>query len=89
MKSEKRKVKSLRGALRARMARKGAREEFSNDWKLFFQWLENFGRFFQWLEKFFPMVGKSGPVFPMIGKLFSNGWKTGRGGRWMGGQAHG
>ena len=23
---------------------------FSNDWKIFFQWLENSGDFFQWLE---------------------------------------
>ena len=30
--------------------------EFSNDWKIFFQWLENPGRFFQWLEKSFQWV---------------------------------
>jgi hypothetical protein len=45
--------------------------KFSNDWKLFFQWLENSGRFFQRLEKIFGS-------FPMIGKNFrdfSNDWK--------------
>ena len=36
---------------------------FSNDWKSFFQWLENFADFFQRLEKFFG-------GFPMIGKNF-------------------
>ena len=39
--------------------------DFSNDWKKFFQWLENSAGFsndwkksFQWLENFFPMGGK-------------------------------
>ena len=40
-----------------------AKRRFSNDWKIFFQWLEKMARFFQRLEKFFGS-------FPMIGKNF-------------------
>ncbi len=47
----------------------GGKLEFSNDWKIFFQWLENLDRFFQRLEKI------SGG-FPMIGKIFRCGRRS-------------
>ena len=56
--------------------------EFSNDWKIFFQWLEKSGRFFQWLEKKFPMVGKflgwqvvhGGNEFPLGCRIGEEEW---------------
>ena len=42
-----------------------AKREFSNDWKIFFQWLEKMAGFFQRLENFF--CG-----FQMIGKIFQD-----------------
>ena len=74
VKSEKRKVKSLRCApcgrgenfpMIGKLFSNGWKTSpgFSNDWKKSFQWLENSGRFFQRLEKFFG-------GFPMIGKNF-------------------
>jgi hypothetical protein len=52
----------IRGAAeseKSHRARGRGGAEFSNDWKVFFQWLENSGRFsndwkifFQWLENF-------------------------------------
>ena len=42
-----------------------ANPKFSNDWKIFFQWLEKMAQIFQRLEKFFGS-------FPMIGKIFGS-----------------